>query len=283
MKLNPLRLATRLDRGRHQSRGQALVELAIILPVMLFLLMGALDLGRVFYANIAVTNAAKEGALFASGGGSSPASAAVAEARGGFVTVTSGNVTTAYSDTTNKCSATAALGATVSVTVKAPFQAVTPFVGALLGGGNVMLASTATARCAVFPAVALNPPSSTDCTVPSLIGQPDSTAASAWSAAGFTGGITRVPATTGWAVVAQSPAGDASVACTSSLTLYKVAPSNCTVPAIGKNWYFANYSSAWAAAGFTGTLTDSTGGHKVGSVSPAVGSTQACTTAGTAN
>ena len=46
-----------LGRTRRARRGQALVELAIILPVMLFLLLGALDLGRVFYANITVASA----------------------------------------------------------------------------------------------------------------------------------------------------------------------------------------------------------------------------------
>ena len=46
----PRRPVGRLRRARHT--GQALVELALILPIMLFLLLGALDLGRVFYANI---------------------------------------------------------------------------------------------------------------------------------------------------------------------------------------------------------------------------------------
>lgn len=41
-----------------------MVELAIILPIMLILLAGAIDLGRLFYAYIAVENAAKEGAFF---------------------------------------------------------------------------------------------------------------------------------------------------------------------------------------------------------------------------
>jgi Flp pilus assembly protein TadG len=47
--------------GRH---GQSLVEFALVLPIMLLLLAGAIDLGRLFYAYVAVENAAKEGALF---------------------------------------------------------------------------------------------------------------------------------------------------------------------------------------------------------------------------
>ena len=52
-------------RPHHHSRGQALVELAIILPVMLLLAVAAIDLGRLFYAQITVENAAREGALTA--------------------------------------------------------------------------------------------------------------------------------------------------------------------------------------------------------------------------
>ena len=41
-----------------------MVEFALILPIMLLLLAGAIDLGRMFYTYVAVENAAKEGALF---------------------------------------------------------------------------------------------------------------------------------------------------------------------------------------------------------------------------
>ena len=43
-----------------------MVEFALVLPIMLLLLAGAIDLGRLFYAYVAVENAAKEGALFGS-------------------------------------------------------------------------------------------------------------------------------------------------------------------------------------------------------------------------
>src|SRR3954454_163858 len=91
----PLHVA--VEQRRDSSRGQALVELALVTTVMLLLLVGALDLGRVFYGQIAVTDAAKEGALVASQGGTYTASvgAAVTEANGGFVQVSAPNVTVA--------------------------------------------------------------------------------------------------------------------------------------------------------------------------------------------
>src|SRR5262245_15953730 len=53
-------------RRRARSRGQALVELALVTPLLLLLFAAAADLGRAFYAYVAVENAAKEGALFGS-------------------------------------------------------------------------------------------------------------------------------------------------------------------------------------------------------------------------
>ena len=294
-----------------RSRGQALVELALVTPVLLLLLLGALDLGRVFYARISVTNAAREAALFAAGGGANPADAAVAEARGGFVVVTSGNVTTEYSDAANHCSSAATFGSSVNVSVKATFQAITPYIGALLGGQTVILSSTATAQCALLTTETLAVPSGGYCTVPDLMGTLDSDAQAAWSAASFTGAVTKVGTGTGWTIQSQSLVGDTSALCTSGITIYKstatpsptptatpsptptatptptptptptatpTPPAMCTVPSIGKNWYFSDYQDAWTAAGFTGSLTDNTGGHKVGSVSPlAEGSSEPCT------
>ena len=49
-------------RERDRSRGQALVEMAIILPVLVMLLLLAVDFGRVFFGWIALTNASRIGA-----------------------------------------------------------------------------------------------------------------------------------------------------------------------------------------------------------------------------
>jgi Flp pilus assembly protein TadG len=55
--------AHRHPRRRH-SRGQALVEFAIVLPIMLVLAAAAIDAGRLFFAYVTIESAAKEGALY---------------------------------------------------------------------------------------------------------------------------------------------------------------------------------------------------------------------------
>jgi len=42
-------------------RGQSLVEFALILPLFVLLVVGVFDLGRAFFAYIAISNAAREG------------------------------------------------------------------------------------------------------------------------------------------------------------------------------------------------------------------------------
>jgi hypothetical protein len=47
-----------------RSRGQSLVEFALVLPILLLLLAGAIDLGRAYFSAISLENAVKEGAFF---------------------------------------------------------------------------------------------------------------------------------------------------------------------------------------------------------------------------
>jgi len=43
-------------------KGQSLIEFALLLPVLALIIFGVLELGRAFFAFIAITNAAREGA-----------------------------------------------------------------------------------------------------------------------------------------------------------------------------------------------------------------------------
>jgi len=47
-----------------RRRGQSLVEMALILPVMLIIMASVFDIGRVLDASIVITNAARVGARF---------------------------------------------------------------------------------------------------------------------------------------------------------------------------------------------------------------------------
>jgi hypothetical protein len=57
-----IRSALGFQHQRPNSRGQSVVELALILPVLLALVLGALDFGRVMQARVTAESAAKAGA-----------------------------------------------------------------------------------------------------------------------------------------------------------------------------------------------------------------------------
>lgn len=53
---------------RRGERGQATVELALVVPVLLLILFGIMEFGRIFSSYLIVTNAAREGARWAAVG-----------------------------------------------------------------------------------------------------------------------------------------------------------------------------------------------------------------------
>ena len=60
-----MRRESRCEQRRGQ-RGQSLVEMALVLPLLMILLVGVVDVGRAMFAKIAITNASREGARYAS-------------------------------------------------------------------------------------------------------------------------------------------------------------------------------------------------------------------------
>jgi len=51
---------------KNKSSAQSLVEFALLLPLLLVLVISAVELGRLFYTQIVITNAAREGAYYLS-------------------------------------------------------------------------------------------------------------------------------------------------------------------------------------------------------------------------
>lgn len=148
-------------RTWHRSRGQSLVELALLLPVMMLLFAGALDLGRIFYSQITIENAAKEGALEAARNPTSfdntkPCDKdtnrvlclVLNEAKGSMYEITAADVTLACDP--DPCPTTPALGHTVTVTVAGHFTLLTPVLAQIVGP-QVTLSASSVAQLGVAP------------------------------------------------------------------------------------------------------------------------------------
>ena len=155
-------------RSDRRSRGQAFVELALVLPVLLLLTLGAIDLGRLFFAEISVTNAAREGAMVgaetptsyqANGACDSSTNAVVCAA----INEAHGFVTVAPTDVVMTCNAACVktYGNKVTVTVTGHFTVLTPIIWLFTGGQNVTFQRVATADIIVVPQIAQSSPGPT--------------------------------------------------------------------------------------------------------------------------
>jgi PKD repeat protein len=150
----PTRPASR--RGRQpKSAGQALVEFALVIPVMLLMLAIAIDFGRLFFSYIEITNAAREGAAF---GAHQPANLTQiqttaaqetsTQSQGGENAIT---VSTTCKDSGGTVLASCTLasggasgaGNTITVNVDEPFTFFTPLIGAIVPNLHLTTGSTA--------------------------------------------------------------------------------------------------------------------------------------------
>jgi len=147
-------------RGRRRSRGQALVEFALVLPVLLLFFAAALDGGRLFYAQVSLSNMAREGAFEAArtqGDATAVTQRVQLEARhSGVLDVTPTDIRVVC---TAGCAQT--LGSRVTVSVDARFNLVTPVLTPFFGGSfQVTLTRDATAQVEVLPQPTVPPPPS---------------------------------------------------------------------------------------------------------------------------
>jgi len=136
------------------QRGQSVVELSLILPMLLFIVLGTLDLGRLFISYDSVLNAAREGAFYAAYNPSLLPAGAVSQAaaQDPGLGLTASNVTiTCYSAVTTSvknCSAVQS-GDTVSVVVTYPFRPFTAMIANIPGIGSTFII-TATVKAGVY-------------------------------------------------------------------------------------------------------------------------------------
>ncbi len=123
-----------------KEKGQSLVEIALVLPILLFILAGILDLGRLYYVYVAVSDAAAEGGTYAAIYPEESKRGEVVEraqtASGGLVQIDA--------DMVEVDCPTIAAGAPITVTVGYSFTVATPFINAMVTDGVLILRATAT-------------------------------------------------------------------------------------------------------------------------------------------
>ncbi len=122
-------MSRRWPRARTTDRGAAVVEFALLLPVLLLILFGLIDFGRALNAQITLTQAAREGARLAAEG--QPWATVVVPRTQAAATALSGVAVTG-----STCSVGAGPGTDGVVNASYQFTFITPIgaIAALFGG-----------------------------------------------------------------------------------------------------------------------------------------------------
>lgn len=107
-----------------QEKGQALLELALVLPILLLILGGIMEFGRIFHAYLVITGASREGARAAVVGEPYEAARDKALAAAASLDEEELNISLAPADYTR--------GDMLTVTVTYRVDLVVPFISALL-------------------------------------------------------------------------------------------------------------------------------------------------------
>jgi Flp pilus assembly protein TadG len=125
-----------MHRAAQRDRGAAAVEFALLLPLLLLLIFGIVDFGRMLNAKILISEAAREGARAAALAGTGQASARIAIVTQGMP----------VSVSISGCPSTPDPTANATVTITHEFQFVTP-LNVIAGLADPTLEATGVMPC----------------------------------------------------------------------------------------------------------------------------------------
>lgn len=119
----------RLIKKINNKKGQALLEMALVLPIILLLIFGIIEFGRIYNAYLIINNASREGARHAAVGGSYD------EIRSEIneITSTLGTVEITFTPSNEN---EREQGEDVVVMVRHSISLITPIIGPLISNSN---------------------------------------------------------------------------------------------------------------------------------------------------
>jgi Flp pilus assembly protein TadG len=129
------RRRTTLSSRRQRSRGQGLVEFALVFPILMLLLIAVFDMGRLVFAYNDITNAARSGARVAivdqTAGVAQNATIKQATSLG----LKPADVIVDYlkADLSAPCATPKQLGCVAHIKVNYAWRAITPIIGSIVG------------------------------------------------------------------------------------------------------------------------------------------------------
>jgi len=134
-----------------RSRGQALLEFALVIPIFLLIMVALFDLGRAVFAYNTLTNAAREGARLAIVNQYQPSIIARAKSQTAIVELDDPSVSVTFwqvgadgkpDKTKPQCNDLVAVGCLAVVRFEATYRPITPFISNILFGSGVTLAAS---------------------------------------------------------------------------------------------------------------------------------------------
>jgi Flp pilus assembly protein TadG len=116
------------SRREHSSRGAAAVEFAIVVPLLLLILLGLIDFGRMFYVQVSLNAASREGARASALGRTAAQVTQVVQASSPDTASLSslGATSTLAVPAPGACPAAPTATSTTAVTVSVPFTWILP-------------------------------------------------------------------------------------------------------------------------------------------------------------
>jgi Flp pilus assembly protein TadG len=281
-------------RDRHSTvrrsgskRGQSLVEFALVLPVLLLIVLFAVDFGRLYMGWVTINGMARIGANYAAqhpDAWTTPGDPVARVEYEALMTNSKGalNCALAAWPPTPTYPSGRTVGKPAKVNVDCDFRVAAPLIS-LITGNPVRVSASSTfpiaygclADCPPPPPVGTPPPPVNNCrVVPTMVGLSLGGARNAWVSAGFLDSNFNGPAgsvptdTVATQTITQPPGADFCIsgqAFFSSSAAFTVSPpgpptsGTCRSLPNVQGMTVAQARAAWVASGFTGTFTPASG------------------------